>query len=114
PFSYWLYVFGRLHDGGSREAASSELNSLFSIVRGPGYLPEGVITDANRDEHRQRRIVLEPGSRGQSPGRLDVAQPLTVLLGLSLLVLLVVCMNIANLVLARGASRKSEMAVRAS
>src|SRR5690606_29856934 len=97
PFSHWLFLFGRLHDGGTFDAAANELNALFSVVRGGGYLREGASTDGNRAAHRQRRIVLEPGLRGQSPAQRDVLQPLTVLLGLSVLVLLVVCMNIANL-----------------
>jgi predicted permease len=61
-----------------------------------------------------QRLIIEPGSRGQSELRGTATPPLTILLVITTLVLLIVCVNIANLLLARGLSRANEMAVRAS
>ncbi|HJR71767.1 MAG TPA: ABC transporter permease [Gammaproteobacteria bacterium] len=120
--AYWLYLFARLAPGVTLERAAAELNVVYSgilndvelpelsALQQPGQpLPAGLL-----DQFRARQIAFSPGSQGQSNLPTTAGRPLTLLLGVTVLVLLIVCVNIANLLLARGAARAGEMATRAS
>jgi predicted permease len=115
-FSYWAYVFGRLEPGVTLQQADAELNTLYSGILNeveapllPAQLPQDI-----KDQFRARRIAFSPGELGWGPLRAQAARTLELLLGVTALVLLIVCVNIANLLLARGASRTGEIAIRAS
>jgi predicted permease len=115
-FNYWLYMFGRLEPDVTLPQADAQLNSLYSgILKDieapllPAQLPQDV-----KDQFRERRITFSPGELGWGPLRAQAARPLELLIGVTALVLLIVCVNIANLLLARGAARSGEMAIRSS
>lgn len=67
------------------------------LVGGDGYAPE---------------LRLIDGSQGAQPVREGTARLLWFLLGVVGIVLLIACVNLASLMLARGVSRQQEMAVR--
>src|SRR5688572_15403387 len=115
-FNYWLYIFGRLEPGVTHAQADAQINSLYSGILSdveaamlPPQLPQEL-----KDQFLQRRITFAPGDLGWGPLRERATRPLELLLGVTGLVLLIVCVNIANLLLARGASRTGEIAIRAS
>jgi putative ABC transport system permease protein len=112
--SNWAYLFARLAPGVTMERAAAELNVLYSGILNEVEAPLLSMPAEMLEQFRQRQITLSPGARGQSPIPGQAAQPLALLLGVTALVLLIVCVNIANLLLARGASRTGEMAIRAS
>ncbi len=113
--SYWAYVFGRLRPGVTLDEARTQLNvpyrAIVSDVEAP--LQRGM-SDQTLARFRAKPLLMEEGARGQSSVDAQAGTPLALLLGVTGLVLLIACANIANLLLARGAARSGEMAVRLS
>ena len=112
---YWAYVFGRLAPGVTLDRADSELNVRYAAIVNEVEAPlqEGMSAET-LERFRQKRITLEPGYRGQSSLHAEVHTPLAILFAVTGVVLLIACANIANLLLARGAGRAQEMAIRGS
>ena len=110
---YWAYVFGRLKPGVSLAQASVGLNALYhSIITEVDAPLQKGMSDQFVAKFRVKRVVLTPGSRGQSSMHRDAKTPLLMLFSVTAIVLLIACANIANLLLARGAGRSMEMGVR--
>lgn len=113
--AYWVYMFARLKPGLTPEQAAREINGPYRAIINDVEAPLNTgMSEATLARFRDKTLVLEPGERGQSSTPEQARMPLTLLFGVTGLVLLIVCVNIANLLLARGAARAGEMAVRAS
>jgi predicted permease len=113
--SYWAYLFARLKPGVSIEQARTQINALYRPILNEVEAPlQKGSTEKQMAEFRNKRITVEAGQRGQSSIHREAKTPLIMLFSITGIVLLIACANIANLLLARGASRSMEMAVRLS
>ncbi len=113
--NYWLYLFARLKRGVSASTAEAALNAAYRPILNEVEAPlQTGMTEQQLAQFRAKTIAVTPGARGQSWIVRGAGVPLSILLASAGTVLLMACVNIANLMLARGATRVGEMAVRLS
>lgn len=113
--SNWLRIWGRMKPGVTKQQAEAVLQPVFTAFRRTyaGGARVGSAPDAF-ERHINAPLHLRPAANGPSMFRKTYERPLWVLMGVSGLLLLVACTTVANLLLARGAVREREMAVRIS
>lgn len=113
--AYWVYVFARLKPDVTIEQAEQAVNVVYRPIINDVELPlQAGVSERFLTEFAAKQIDVSDGRRGQSSMHTEARTPLLLMMGTAAVVLLIACANIANLLLARGANRGLEMAVRLS
>ncbi len=111
---YWLYLFARLQPGTTPARAEAALNSVYRglVEEQAAALPEHWRVAGERDRFLKSTLTLVEGRMGQSAIRDRVRTPILILMVSTALVLLIAIANTANVLLARAAERRRELAIR--
>jgi predicted permease len=105
----WLYILGRIKPGITPASLQAKISNTLRqwLATQPVYTANGGDTQI----HKQHVIVV-PGGAGIQNLQQEAGDGLHLLTGISALVLLVACANIANLLLAKGTARRAETSIR--
>jgi predicted permease len=110
---YWLYLVARRKPGYSLKRSEDEMNGVYR-----GIMDIQAATAKGDAKYiaqlRGSKLSLEDGSRGNSELRESTRTPLFILIGATAMVLLIAMANAANLLIARSAQRRKELAIRAA
>ncbi len=112
--AFWMHGFARLRPGIEPEQAAAGLQPWFAAMLEADTRREGFprASPEQLRDYLASSIDVVPAAQGWSSLRRLVAQPLWALLAGTMLLLVLACLNVASLLLARGAERSHELTTR--
>jgi putative ABC transport system permease protein len=111
PGAFWLTIMLRLKASQSIDHAAATLRGLQRQIA-DAAIPEGAPPQFSRAEFVRNQFVLVPGAAGTSTLREEYQRSILAILAVAAVVLVIACLNLANLLLARATTRRHEYSVR--
>jgi len=108
---HWIALFARLKPGMTRERAQVEIEPSYRAEIENDLAAVRLRPDT-KERYAAKRLVLQSGAHGRGGPNADERTQLLLVMGMTVLVLLIACANLASLQLGRAAARWRETTVR--
>src|SRR5260370_4236034 len=112
--NYWLAILARRKPGVSMAQTEAGINAVYRSLLQEQLAQINGWDQQKRQRFLDKKVLLIPGAKGRTTLQTDSGNALTALFVMVALVLLIACTNVANLLLAQGAARQRELAIRSA
>jgi predicted permease len=110
----WLAVLARRKPGVSIQQAEAGINAEYRPLLDQQLAAIKGWNEKKRGVFLNKKILLSSGAQGRTTLQRDSGPALAALFAMAALVLLIACTNVANILLAQGAARQREFAIRSA